>query len=324
MTIGAVVFGLVIGGVAVIGWWAARAGTPDAPRSVRLEQLATAVGAGGFGLMVIAIGVFDGQSAVIVAIAYLMFGVVLLYVAGLVLRGVERRRDRRLRRELGLPTLRRRLHPGWAAAAGLVLSVLILFGTVFAATYVLVPAGVGTYPQLEAAVRSPAAQVLPPVMVLGLPTLAAVVQAWRRRVRDREIENADQAAVDLAPSPHRYRPPTWMPVRMGEHWKSIREALDKPVEPGKENLTIATALGLNTMILLITSSMGWTFWTSAQEPFERVLMTAATMVAAVITFSFFAPHSVSGLRTAVRQLRTRPPKGEEPPPSAGVEAGAVG
>lgn len=225
------------------------------------------------------------------------------FVAGVVRLGLESREDRRWRLGMGMSPLRRRLAWPYVAIAWWVVSSLLVF-IAFAAVYMVRLPEV-TDPQ------APAFMVVYLVVSFGGTAVAGFVQAWRRRARDRAIQEdtlGRSGLVDANPSP---LAPAWMPRQTGNAWLQWKQSLNEPVKPGDELGVILPAAAAVVGVLFVAVLMGIGAGRSPNLVGGPLMVIVVLGAGVFVALQLLAPLG-AGLGTAIRQLRARK---QPPPPS---------
>lgn len=180
-------------------------------------------------------------------------------------------------------TLRRRLHWGFAAAAGFLLGTAAATVIVMA---VLLSTGAETvHPALQA-------------FMLVMPALGAAVAGYgqhvRQNAREQQIEEAARSAVGMPPVAD--RPPLWVPKGARSHWAELVAAASAPVKPGHAWWVLARAFLANAAIvgLALILAAGLPLW----------LMIVAGGGAGLVLVAFFAPLTLRGVHSAFVQVMT--------------------
>ena len=303
--------GVALIAVAVVGWRRKRHRSPDVPRSEHLARAGSAWIVAGFGVLLLTLTLWpllsDGpmpRAAAAVLVAGLCVGVLALGVGQLVRVG-EGRAERRLRGQLGLSTLRRRMHWAVPVVVWAVAFPFLAVGLLYIAVYAMV--ALGGHPDfLTGSGPTTTWPALFGTAYFGGGLALGLTQAHRRRVRDRQIHNADLAAggVEFVVDE---RPPTWMPAPVARTWRSWRQELDAQVAPGSENGVIAGAVAgvLLVALTVVVLNLG-PAPTDVALPGGRAIWLLVTLVAGVGAWVVvIGPTTTTGLRTALRQRRPR-------------------
>lgn len=271
----------------------------DVPLSRRWWSATMGVGALYFGFVFAAIAVWPSSTVVGVASFWGLLTPAGPALVALVYWMAEVRENRRIRLQLGMSPLRRRLPWGWVVVAWFVVSTFVAVFAM-AGIAVLWPGSIAPGSDLP---------VLVMMVTAGAGSVVVgFVQAWRGRVRDRQIEADNLARAGLVRLDAEADPPAWMPTRYGRLWMQWARSLDEPVEPGDEIAVIGSAVLAGLVLLAVSVFVGYSMLTElpASLPAQPVLVvTVGVMVVGMIVAAVFALASplAKGLRTAVRQLR---------------------
>lgn len=297
---------------AVLAWRRQHRIAPDVPRSEQLSRSAAALLVFAVGLILVTIAAWSrfGDGALPNAANLAIFGA-FLAVAGLLavsgaLRLWEARADRRWRAQLGLSTLRRRAHWAVPVVVWFFAYPFIFVGVLWAAANILV--ALGQRPDVLTPDPSSTTALL---VMFGGPFFGGLVvlgtaQAYRRRRRDRQIQDSDLAAAQLEFSADE-RPPVWMPTAFGRSWMTWQQALDAPVPPGKAGQVIAEAVAGALILVVILAVLNLTPLADDVLPIpggQAIWALLSTVACTTVWWTAVAPSTTTGLRTALRWRRT--------------------
>lgn len=190
---------------------------------------------------------------------------------------------RRARRATGRPSLRRRVHWLWAGLAGLALGTT---GLVVAGPWAT-SGGAGDQTRTLL------------LWLVALPTAAAALQAWRRGVRDQQLQ-ALHAGAGV--------PDATLSVCgdvvdvLRRHLAVVRRAPDRPVAPGKESATLARTVAISVAALLVTGALLLQAVAVSTNDAVGLTILAVVVLASTATLAVAAaPQVLDGVRTARRR-----------------------
>lgn len=308
---------------AVRAWRRRHRIAPDVPRSERLSQSAAAFLVFAVGLMLVTIAAWSrfGDGALPNVANYAIFGA-FLAVGGLLavsgsLRLWEARADRRLRAQMGLSTLRRRVHWAVPVVVWFFAYPFVFVGLLWAAANILVALGQRPDVLFPDPSNSTALTAMFGGTFFGGLVVLGTVQAYRRRRRDREIQDSDLAATQLEFTVDE-RPPVWMPTAFGRSWMTWQRTLDAPVPDGKSRQVIAEATAGVLALVAILAVLTLTPLADDVLPIpggQAIWALLSTIASAAVWWTVVAPSTTTGLRTALRSRRThrlRDPSEEGP------------
>lgn len=303
---------LIMVGVGVAAWgvwqgrraWRGRNATTGPVPGLRLIDGAWALAALGAGLCFVLIGVGAVQAVSTTAlVAWTIAGVVGL--VGALVRLRERRQDWAMRRELGLSTKRRRLHP--LLVGFVVYMSLAMVGSLAMVAVIVARARPGL--PVEQPSPTMVLSVLSVALVGG--ALATAVQPWRRIARDREIQNAGRVLTDLPA----LDPPRKPQQVLRDTGRGLVAMWTRPCPPQR---ALESVIG-GVAIVLAGGLLSWAFAAGAAETTgpsavaNRVLGFVLAGVVAVGTIVATAYIPDVGLVSAIKQLlaRSRTPGPED-------------